>query len=130
MARKSKAISLGAHSMSAELETRVLRKITLRIVPFVMLLFFVSFIDRATIGFAALAMNKNLGLSTSVFGFGAGISLLGYLLFEVPPNLALKSSARLWIPGGVESRFKPMRPPFRTAGNGEGGGRLTAGHLQ
>jgi MFS transporter, ACS family, tartrate transporter len=101
MARKSKAISLGAHSMSAELETRVLRKITLRIVPFVMLLFFVSFIDRATIGFAALAMNKNLGLSPSVFGFGAGIFLLGYLLFEVPPNLTLKSSARLWIPGAV-----------------------------
>jgi hypothetical protein len=54
-----------------------------------MLLFFVSFIDRATIGFAALAMNKNLGLSPSVFGFGAGIFLLGYLLFEVPPNLTL-----------------------------------------
>ncbi|SHH41028.1 hypothetical protein SAMN05444169_7314 [Bradyrhizobium erythrophlei] len=100
--------------MSAELETRVLRKITLRIVPFVMLLFFVSFIDHATIGFAALAMNKNLGLSPSVFGFGAGIFLLGYLLFEVagifllgyllfeaPPNLTLKSSARLWIPGAV-----------------------------
>jgi MFS transporter, ACS family, tartrate transporter len=101
MARKSKAISLGAHSMSAERETRVLRKITLRIVPFVMLLFFVSFIDRATIGFAALAMNKNLGLSPSVFGFGAGIFLLGYLLFEVPPNLTLKSSARLGIPGAV-----------------------------
>ena len=87
--------------MSAELETRVLRKITLRIVPFVMLLFFVSFIDRATIGFAALAMNKNLGLSPSVFGFSAGIFLLGYLLFEVPSNLTLKSSARLWIPGAV-----------------------------
>jgi hypothetical protein len=129
MARKSKAISLGAHSMSAELETRVLRKIALRIVP--LLLFCVSFIDRATIGFAALAMNRNLGLSPSVFGFGAGISLLSYLLFEVPPNLTLKSSARLWIPGGVESRFKPMlRPPFRLARNVEGGGRLTAGHLQ
>ena len=89
-----------------------------------MLLFFVSFIDRATIGLAALAMNKNLGLSPSVFGFGAGNFLLGYLLFEVPPNLILKSS-------GVESRFKPMlRPPFRTAGNGEGGGRLTADHLK
>jgi MFS transporter, ACS family, tartrate transporter len=101
MARKSKAISLGAHSMSAELETRVLRKITPRIVPFVMLLFFVSFSDRATIGFAAPAMNKNLGLSPSAFGFGAGIFLLGYLLFEVPPKVTLKSSARLWIPGAV-----------------------------
>jgi ACS family tartrate transporter-like MFS transporter len=69
--------------MSAELETGVLRKITLRIVPFMMLLFFVSFIDRATIGFAALAMNKSLGLSPSVFGVGASIFLLCYLLSEV-----------------------------------------------
>ena len=117
--------------MSAELERRVLRKITLRIVPFIMLLYFIAFIDRVNIGSAALTMNKDLGFSPTVFGFGAGISLLSYLLFEVPPNLTLKSSARLWIPGGVESRFKPMlRPPFRTAGNGEGGGRLTSGHLQ
>jgi hypothetical protein len=83
-----------------------------------MLLFFVSFIDRATIGFAALAMNKNLGLSPSVFGFGAGIFLLGYLLFEVPPNLTLEKLGAPMDPGcGVESRFKPMlRLPFRTAG--------------
>jgi ACS family tartrate transporter-like MFS transporter len=60
MARKSKAIQVrrGAHSMSAELEKRVLRKITLRIVPFVMLLYFIAFIDRVNIGFAALTMNK------------------------------------------------------------------------
>ena len=118
--------------MSAELETRVLRKFTLRIVPCVMLLFFVSFIDRATIGFAALAMNKNVGVSPSVFGFGAGIFLLRYLLFEVPPNLTLEKLGAPMDPGcGVESRFKPMlRPPFRTAGTGEGGGRLTAGHLK
>jgi ACS family tartrate transporter-like MFS transporter len=73
----------------------------LRIVPFVMLLFFVSFIDRATIGFAALAMNTDLGSSPSVIGLGAGMFLLSYRLFEVPPNLTLKSSARLWIPGAV-----------------------------
>jgi ACS family tartrate transporter-like MFS transporter len=60
MARKSKAIQVrrAAHSMSAELEKRVLRKITLRIVPFVMLLYFIAFIDRVNIGFAALTMNK------------------------------------------------------------------------
>ena len=84
--------------MSAELEGRVLRKITLRIVPFVMLLYFIAFIDRVNIGFAALTMNKDLGFSPSVFGVGAGIFFLGYFLFEVPSNLVLdKVGARIWI---------------------------------
>lgn len=84
--------------MSAELETRVLRKITMRIVPFVMVLYFVAFIDRVNIGFAALTMNKDLGFSPTVFGFGAGIFFLGYFLFEVPSNLVLdKVGARIWI---------------------------------
>src|ERR1700747_2332972 len=87
-----------AHPMSAELETRVLRKITLRIVPFVMLLYFIAFIDRVNIGFAALTMNKDLGFSPAVFGLGAGIFFLGYFIFEVPSNLILnKVGARLWI---------------------------------
>src|SRR6202163_3795114 len=99
-ARKSKAIPIrrGAHRMSAELETRTLRKVTLRIVPFVMLLYFIAFIDRVNIGFAALTMNKDLGFSPTVFGFGAGIFFLGYFLFEVPSNLVLdKVGARIWI---------------------------------
>ena len=84
--------------MTGELETRVLRKVTLRIVPFIMLLYFVAFIDRVNLGFAALTMNKDIGLSSSVFGFGAGIFFWGYFLFEVPSNLALdKFGARLWI---------------------------------
>jgi MFS transporter, ACS family, tartrate transporter len=84
--------------MSAELEKRVLRKITLRIVPFVMLLYFIAFIDRVNIGFAALTMNKELGFSPTVFGLGAGIFFLGYFLFEVPSNLVLdKVGARIWI---------------------------------
>jgi MFS transporter, ACS family, tartrate transporter len=84
--------------MSAELEKRLLRKVTLRIVPFVMLLYFIAFIDRVNIGFAALTMNKDLGLSPTVFGFGAGIFFLGYFLFEVPSNLVLdKVGARIWI---------------------------------
>jgi ACS family tartrate transporter-like MFS transporter len=85
-------------TVPTELETRVLRKVTLRIVPFIMLLYFVAFIDRVNIGFAALTMNKDIGLSPSVFGFGAGIFFWGYFLFEVPSNLALdKFGARLWI---------------------------------
>src|ERR1700686_1857481 len=84
--------------MSAELETRVLRKVTLRIVPLLMLLFFIALNDRVNIGFAALTMNKELGFSPTVFGFGAGIFFLGYFLFEVPSNLVLdKVGARIWI---------------------------------
>src|SRR3954451_20776813 len=84
--------------MASELETRVLRKITFRIVPFIILLYFIAFIDRVNIGFASLTMNKDLGFSPTVFGFGAGIFFLGYFLFEVPSNLALhKVGARIWI---------------------------------
>ena len=84
--------------MISELERRTLRKISLRIVPFIMLLYFISYIDRVNIGFAALTMNKDLGFTSSVFGFGAGIFFLGYFLFEVPSNIILeKVGARLWI---------------------------------
>src|SRR3954467_4501283 len=84
--------------MISELERRTLRKISLRIVPFIMLLYFISYIDRVNIGFAALTMNKDLGFSSAVFGFGAGIFFLGYFLFEVPSNVILERvGARLWI---------------------------------
>src|ERR1700732_2634703 len=84
--------------MPSELEKRVMRKISFRIVPFIMLLYFIAFIDRVNIGFAALTMNKDLGFSPTVFGFGAGIFFLGYFLFEVPSNLVLdKVGARIWI---------------------------------
>ncbi|MFO1153084.1 MAG: MFS transporter [Rhodospirillales bacterium] len=84
--------------MSSELEGRTLRRISWRIVPFIMILYFVAYIDRVNIGFASLQMNKDLGFSSSVFGFGAGIFFVGYFLFEVPSNLVLeKVGARLWI---------------------------------
>ena len=84
--------------MTSELEQQTLRKISWRIVPFIMLLYFVSFIDRVNIGFASLTMNNDLGFSSAVFGFGAGIFFLGYFLFEVPSNIILdRVGARLWI---------------------------------
>ncbi|MGY4232942.1 ACS family tartrate transporter-like MFS transporter [Bradyrhizobium sp. USDA 4449] len=84
--------------MTSSLERQVLRKISWRIVPFIMLLYFISFIDRVNIGFASLTMNKDLGFSSSVFGFGAGIFFLGYFIFEVPSNIILdRVGARLWI---------------------------------
>ena len=84
--------------MSGELEKRTLRKVSLRIIPFIMLLYFMVFIDRVNIGFASLEMNKDLGLSPAVFGFGAGIFFWGYFLCEIPSNIALhRFGARLWI---------------------------------
>lgn len=82
----------------AELERRTIRKLSWRIVPFVMLLYFVAYLDRVNIGFAALTMNADIGLSSAAFGFGAGIFFIGYFLFEVPSNLILhKVGARRWI---------------------------------
>lgn len=58
-----------------DLETRVVRKLRWRILPFVMLLYFVSFLDRVNVGFAAFSMSADLGLNASMFGFGSGIFL-------------------------------------------------------
>lgn len=81
-----------------ELERRTTRKVLWRIIPFVFALYVVSYIDRANIGYAALQMNQELGLSGSAFGFAAGVFFIGYFLFEVPSNLALaRFGARVWI---------------------------------
>ncbi len=80
------------------IERRVLRKLTRRIVPFIMLLYFIAYLDRVNVGFAALTMNDDIGLSATAFGFGAGIFFVGYFLFEVPSNLILhRVGARIWI---------------------------------
>ena len=74
------------------------RKIALRLVPFLMLLYMVAFLDRVNISFAALTMNRDLGISASLYGFAAGVFFLGYCLFEVPANLMLaRIGARRWI---------------------------------
>ena len=74
------------------------RKIALRLIPFLMLLYMVAFLDRVNISFAALTMNRDLGISDSLYGFAAGIFFLGYCLFEVPANIMLvRLGARLWI---------------------------------
>ena len=73
-------------------------KVTRRFVPFLILLYLIAYLDRVNVGFAALTMNKDLGISPYVFGLGAGFFFLGYFLFEVPSNLALeKFGARRWI---------------------------------
>lgn len=81
-----------------ELEKRTIAKVSLRLVPFLMLCYFVAYLDRVNVGFAALTMNKDIGISATVFGTGAGIFFFSYFLFEVPSNLALeKFGARKWI---------------------------------
>lgn len=73
-------------------------RVSLRIVPLIMVLYFISYLDRINLGFAALSMKGDLGLTSSAFGFGAGIFFWGYFLFEVPSNIALnKVGARVWI---------------------------------
>ena len=79
-------------------EARTIRKVALRIVPFLMICYFVSFVDRVNLGFAALDMVRDLRLSPTVFGFGGGIFFLSYFLCEVPSNLLLAQvGARRWI---------------------------------
>ncbi len=74
------------------------RKIAWRLVPFLMLLYMVAFLDRVNISFAALTMNRDLGISESVYGFAAGVFFLSYCLFEVPANLVLaRLGARRWL---------------------------------
>ena len=76
----------------------VTRKVTWRILPFLMLCYFIAFVDRVNAGFAALQMNHDIGISPSAFGFGGGLFYISYVIFEVPSNLAMERvGARLWI---------------------------------
>ena len=75
-----------------------LAKITLRLIPFMFVLYIVAFLDRVNVGFAALQMNEDLGFSDTVYGIGAGIFFIGYFIFEIPSNLIMeKVGARVWI---------------------------------
>jgi MFS transporter, ACS family, tartrate transporter len=80
------------------LERRTMHRVAVRIVPFLMLCYFVSFLDRVNIGFAAVQMVKDLRLSPSAFGFGGGLFFVSYFFCEVPSNLLLERfGARRWI---------------------------------
>ena len=76
--------------MEQTLEQIAMRKVYMRLLPFSVLCMFVCYLDRVNVGFAALTMNKDLGLSAYFFGLGAGASYGGYCLFEVPSNLVLE----------------------------------------
>jgi hypothetical protein len=77
---------------------RASHKVARRLIPFLTLCYIIAFLDRVNVGFAALTMNKELGLTAEMFGFGAGIFFFGYFIFEVPSNLILERiGARRWI---------------------------------
>ncbi len=82
----------------SELETSTIRAISWRLIPFLVLAYFFSYLDRVNLGFAALTMNAELKFSPTIFAWGAGIFFIGYFIFEVPSNLALeKFGASRWI---------------------------------
>jgi ACS family tartrate transporter-like MFS transporter len=84
--------------LSAVRRRLVVDRVSRRLIPFVFLSYVVAYIDRVNIGFAASALQRDLGLSNTQYGIGAGLFFLGYCLFEVPSNLILdRVGARLWI---------------------------------
>ena len=75
-----------------------LGRVAWRLMPFLLLCYFISFLDRGNVSFAALQMNKDIGLNASQYGFGAGLFFLTYCLFEAPSNLVLyRFGATRWI---------------------------------
>jgi ACS family tartrate transporter-like MFS transporter len=91
-------VSNAAGTAALPVEAGTIRKLQMRLIPFLFLLYVVAYVDRINIGFAALTMNKDLGITSQQFGLAAGIFFIGYFLFEVPSNLMLhKVGARVWI---------------------------------
>ncbi len=77
---------------------RARRRISLRVIPFVFILYIIAFLDRVNVGYAALQMADDLGFSAEVFGFGAGIFFFGYVILEIPGSVLVERwSARKWI---------------------------------
>jgi MFS family permease len=85
-------------NLTAPTANAVFRKVTLRLIPFLILIYFVAYVDRSNVAVAKLTLQADLGLSDAAYGFGAGLFFIGYFFFEVPSNLALaRFGARRWI---------------------------------
>lgn len=93
------AVEFGnSHLAKTDVEKSTIRAISWRLIPFLVLAYFLSYLDRVNLSFAALTMNAELKFSPTVFSWGAGIFFIGYFLFEVPSNVALeKFGASRWI---------------------------------
>ena len=82
----------------SDIADRALRKVAYRFVPLLLVAYIFNYLDRTSLGFAALTMNRDLGLTTAEFGLAAGLFFVGYCLCEVPSNMALyRVGARRWI---------------------------------
>jgi MFS transporter, ACS family, tartrate transporter len=89
---------VGIDRDDTDLARTTMRRVSLRLLPFLFVLYICNFLDRTNVAIAALQMNRDLGFSATAYGFGAGIFSLGYALFEVPSNLVLaRVGARYWI---------------------------------
>jgi MFS transporter, ACS family, tartrate transporter len=89
---------VGIDRDDTELARTTMRRVSLRLLPFLFVLYVFNFLDRTNVAFAALQMNRDLHFSATAYGFGAGIFSLGYALFEVPSTLVLaRVGARYWI---------------------------------
>lgn len=89
---------LDQQRFTSSLEARSYNKIALRLIPFLVLLYVISFLDRVNVGFAKLQMAGDIGLSDTAYGLGAGIFFFGYCMFEIPSNLLLQRlGAKFWI---------------------------------
>ena len=86
-------------TINPTVERSAIKKVAIRLVPFVALMFFINYLDRTAVSFAAPnGMNKDLGLSAAQFGFASGVFFIGYILLEIPSNIALhKFGARRWL---------------------------------
>jgi MFS transporter, ACS family, tartrate transporter len=86
------------HTTMSDLERATMKRVTWRLLPFLLLLYIISWLDRVNVGFAKLQMNSDLGMSETAYGFGAGIFFLAYAACEIPSNLMLvRFGARRWI---------------------------------
>jgi ACS family tartrate transporter-like MFS transporter len=98
LASRGSAANSGGNDVPGQLEKITIRKVAKRLLPFIFLLYVICLIDRVNLSFAALTMNRDLGLNAYAYGLGASIFFIGYFIFEVPSNLLLdRVGARLWI---------------------------------
>ena len=90
---------MGTVVAPSAVERSAIRKIAVRLVPFVALMFFINYLDRTAISFAGPnGMNEDLGLTAAQFGLASGVFFIGYILLEIPSNIALhKFGARKWL---------------------------------
>jgi len=101
------------------LEAATMRRVSWRLMPFLLLAYLLCYIDRVNVGFASLQMNKAVGIDPKIYGLGAGIFFIGYFILEVPSNLALQRfGARTWIArimltwGAVSAAFALIGGPI------------------